>query len=537
MLDRKLNICAFCDRPTWCYDSAKGPMCGGCRVVFFFRKILYRPLGFDLLAWQEAVLRGIFGPADIETGERLVQRAYIEVPKKNGKSFLIGGLPIYNLLMEGVVNPETYGCAAAKEQAGLVYKAAARLVNANPMLRTKLKVLPSTKRIIRRDHGGFYAVLSADGDLQDGIEPSLAVVDELHRWKTARARTLHDVLLAGTISRENPLVVQITSAGDVYESEICWEAHEQARLHLEGTVPQPRFYAAIYSANEERIKTDAHYWETRECRAEANPSHEDHGGFLRDAAIAGMLADLGESSYQRYHLGLWGQKVNRWTPMDAWKKCGVPLRQLVDRECWLGVDLSKTTDLCALLAVFPDPDGTIDVQPWFWLPEDRIPAIERRTHMDIQRWVRMGLITATPGNVVDYGSIRNQIDFCRETFHVQELCYDPWNATDFIQRLIDDGLRCVEIRQGGKTLSAPMKFLMEKILNHQIRHGGHEVLTWNADCLTVKTDTLGNICPAKDKLGREGKRIDGMAALVTALARIIAARPVQSEWASQKVVI
>mgnify|MGYP001617059809 FL=1 len=512
-------------------------MCGACRVCAFFRHLLYRPIGFDLLPWQEQCLRGIYGRADVETGKRTVERVYIEVPKKNGKSFLIGGLPIYNLLMEDVMNPEAYGCAAAKDQAGLVYKAAARLVNANPMLRAKLKVLPSTKRIIRRDHQGFYAVLSADGDLQDGIEPSLAVVDELHRWKTARARTLHDVLLAGTISRHNPLTVQITSAGDVHESEICWEAHEQARLHLDGTVPQEHFFAAIYGANEEKLKADAKYWETRECRVEANPSHEDNGGFLRDEAIRGMLADLGEESYKRYHLGMWGQQVNRWTPIQQWKECGVPTRPTTDRECWLGVDLSKSTDFSAVVAVFPDDDGTYDILPWFWLPDERIPAIEKRTHVDIQRWVRMGLVNTTPGTVVDYGSIEAKIDWCCQNFHVQELCYDPWNASAFIQRLVDKGLLCIEIRQGGKTLSAPMKYLEELILGKRLRHSGHEVLTWHADCLTAKTDSLGNICPAKDRLNRDGKRIDGMAALVTALARIIAARPVQSEWASQKVVI
>ena len=129
---------------------------------------------------------------------------------------MIGGLPLYHLLLEDERNPEAYGAAAAKDQAGLVFKAAAELVAANPELQSRLRVLPSTKRIVRRDGSGFYVVLSADGDLQDGIEPSLAIRDEVHRWKTLRAETLRDVLVKRQISREEPLNIGITTAGAEY---------------------------------------------------------------------------------------------------------------------------------------------------------------------------------------------------------------------------------------------------------------------------------------------------------------------------------
>ena len=105
-----------------------------------------------------------------------------------GKVFLIGGLPHLSPADGKRYNPEAYGAAAAKDQAGLVFKAAAQLVAANPLLQKRLKVLASTKRILRRDGGGLYAVISADGDLQDGIEPSLAIRDEVHRWKTLAGR-------------------------------------------------------------------------------------------------------------------------------------------------------------------------------------------------------------------------------------------------------------------------------------------------------------------------------------------------------------
>lgn len=540
---KSLDICAFCEAPTWCYPTQKGPLCEACRVVRFFRKILFGPLGFTLLKWHEEDLRNIYGRSDPETGLRVVRRAYLERAKKNGKSFFVGGLPIYHLVMDDPEeHPEIYGCAAAKDQAAYVYRAACRLVQNNALLRDKLKILPSTRRILRRDQAGFYAVVSADGDLQDGMEPSLGIIDELHRWKTNKAHTLYDVLTRGTISRQQPLVVEITTAGDVYESPICWREHMYARQILDGSIKSDRFYASIYAADEDKIRSDPDYWKSREARVEANPSHEDLGGFLKDAELAALCKEAQEkpaeeAKYKRYHLGVWGEKADRWTPMGAWQRCAVPLRPLVDRDCWIGVDLSKTTDFCAVVAVFPADDGSLDVLPHFWVPEARIPDIERRTHQDISGWVKRGLVITTAGNVVDYESLRQRISWCRETFRVQELCYDPWNATDFIQRLVDDGLRCIEIRQGGKTLSAPMKWLLEKILNQQIRHAGHEVLTWHADCVTVKTDTNGNICPAKDRLERDGKRIDGMAALVTAAARMILMRPQTSAWMAEKIVI
>ncbi|HEY5481556.1 MAG TPA: terminase large subunit, partial [Verrucomicrobiae bacterium] len=237
MADYRPETCAYCLTDTWCEIRANGkPQCRACKVERFFAEILYPPLGYRLLPWQRKVLRDIYGTVSPEDGRRRYRSAYISVGKKNGKSFLIGGLPLYHLLMEDEQNPEAYGAAAAKDQAGLVFKAAAQLVAANPHLQARLKVLPSTKRILRYDGGGFYAVLSADGDLQDGIEPSLAIRDEVHRWKTLRAETLRDVLVKGQISRVEPLDIGITTAGAEYESQLWWREYQQAKKVLDGSL-------------------------------------------------------------------------------------------------------------------------------------------------------------------------------------------------------------------------------------------------------------------------------------------------------------
>src|SRR5580704_17114547 len=240
--DYRPETCAYCQADRWCEMRSNGkPQCRACKVERFFAEILYPPLGYKLLARQRKVLRDIYGTVSPEDGRRRYRSGYISVGKKNGKSFLIGGLPLYHLLMEDERNPEAYGSAAAKDQAGIVFRAAARLVAANPELQARLRVLPSTKRILRRDGAGFYAVLSADGDLQDGIEPSLAIRDEVHRWKTARAETLNDVISKGQISREEPLDIAITTAGAEYESQMWWREYQYAKQVLDGSLRSDSF--------------------------------------------------------------------------------------------------------------------------------------------------------------------------------------------------------------------------------------------------------------------------------------------------------
>lgn len=529
---KQLEICKQCESPTWCFITDQGPICAACRIENFF-EWLYQPLGYQLLPWGREVLRDLYGAVDVETGKRRYRNAYLELGKKNGKSFLLGGLPIAHLILEAddLDNPKVFGGGAAREQASIIFDATARLIKENRTLQNRLKILPSTKRIIRRDGHGVYTVLSADGGLQDGVEPSLGLIDELHRFKTSKQLTLHQVIHAGTISQPEPLVIEITTAGDQYDSPICWDRHEQARRVLEGTIKSDRFYPRIWAINEKKAQADENYWKTREARVEANPSHEDNGGFLKDEAILSMAEELGEPGYKRYHLNIWGQKAERWMPMDAWIKCGAPTRALIGRKCWLGVDLSKTTDLTSLVFVFPDDDGSLDVLPFFWLPEDKIEDIQRRVHVDLKRWKREGLLECTPGPVIDHDALRAKIDWASEVFQLQEICYDPWNKGKFIQNLANAGYLCVEIRQGAKTLSSPMKWLLEKVLKREVRHGNHEILNWNADCVTVKVDDNGNYSPAKGKLEQDGKRIDGISALLDALFRVqLVAQPVVSVY-------
>jgi phage terminase large subunit-like protein len=525
MVALRLEICSFCDAPTWCRDTVPGakakPICRACDVEKFFENVLYKPIGFSLIGWQREALREVYGTVHAENGRRRYDSAYLEVAKKNGKSFLIGGLPLYHLVREGVVNPKAYGAAAAKDQAGLVFAAAAQLYRKNPMLQQVLKLVESTKRIVRRDGAGYYQVVAADGDVQDGVEPTLTLMDELHRWKTAKARTLYQVLTAGDISVEEPLRWQITTAGDRYESEICWTAHERAQQIIDGRLKSDTFFARVYQCDRKKLAADKEYWRTREARADANPSHEDHGGFLRDDKIASKLEELGEVAYKRLHLNIWNQREEHWMPADAWGKCGQPLRALVGRPCWIGVDLSKNTDFTALVAIYQQEDGSIDIQPTFWIPEEQVHKLERKLRIDLQRWINQGLLRTTPGPAIQFDAIKRQIATIAEAAELREVCYDPRFAWQVISELEADGYTCVEVQQTANKLDAPMQWLMKAVLEGSVRHGSHEVMDWMTQCVSVRVSKDGLIQPDKQYLARDSKRIDGISALLTGLVRVI----------------
>jgi phage terminase large subunit-like protein len=545
----KPETCFYCHVDTWCEMRSKGPMCRACKVERFYSEILYPPLGYKLLDWHRTVLRDLFGTVQPDNGRRQYQRGYISTAKQNGKSFLTGGLPIYHMLMETELNPEAYGAAAAKEQAGIVFKAAAMLVNANPDLRVRLKIIPSTKRIVRRDGGGSYQVLSADGDVQDGIRPSLLIRDEMHRWKNSKAETLYDVTTKGQISRDEPLDLAITTAGTEYESTLWFQEYEVAKRVADGTLDSPGFYSAIWEADKKKIDADSEYWKSREARVAANPSHEDRGGFLRDAAIVremdkALAQPAQRSKYLRYHLNLpVAMQQEPIIDMSKWYQCGgeVDLRtwpeydvdllirkwELLDKPCWVGVDASWTTDFTAVVFGFA-PTPLVDAWtflPFFFVPEERVSELERVCRLPFSNWIERGFITATTGNAIDLRVVKDRIRWGREMFELRDLAFDRCNFRTEAMELADEGINAVEIQQNFMQLGYPTKFILASYLDQKIRHGNNPVYNWHAACLQLQYDRKDNCQPTKPERLKSSKRIDGIAATVTLLSRALVAEP------------
>jgi phage terminase large subunit-like protein len=271
----------------------------------------------------------------------------------------------------------------------------------------------------------------------------------------------------------------------------------------------PAFLPILFEAPTDADWTDEAVWRR------ANPALGDFRSLdeMRAACARAKEIPAQEQAFRRLYLNQWTEQASRWIGLDAWDRCQAPIDRasLRGRRCYVGLDLSTTTDLTAAVAVFPEGESC-DVLAQFFAPADRIAQRTARDRVPYTEWARAGLLTATPGAVVDYEYLRKVILDWDQEFDLQVVAYDPWNATDLINRLEKtDGLTCVKVRQGFATLSAPSKFLEKAILGRQLRHDGHPILRWNIGNMSIETDAAGNIKPSKE-LSTE--RIDGGYALI-----------------------
>lgn len=497
------------------------------RVVRFFERTLRHPKErnspFLLLKWERENLRRVFGNVDA-LGLRIIRRVYLEVAKKNGKTELAAGVGLYMLIADDEPGAEVYAAATTREQAGNVFKVAGAMVNASPILRSKLRVIWSTKTIVKRDDPmSFFKALSADGGAQDGINPHCVIVDELHRWKTARQFELLDVLTKGTVARSQPLVFAITTAGSTEdESPLAWRDHEYTKSIEAGDFVDHSFYGKIYAAEDSDNFQDPAVW------AKANPSLETLGGFLKLKALQAecdkaVNQPSRQAAFKRYHLGIWSSEETEWMTRSTWAQNAGERRSLVERPCYLGLDLSSVIDLTSLVVLFPDlTDGTYDVLPFFWMAKERIRERELADRVPYGTWAKEGALEETPGDVIDLRTIKKKIAWCAEVFNVQELAFDPAHANQLAIEIGEElSMKCVPIPQRFTHLSEPSKTLMSLALQKKLRHENHPILRWNMNCVRMKGDQYDNIRPIKPMRNKSSKRIDGAVALINALARAV----------------
>lgn len=467
---------------------------------------------------------------------------YIELPKKGGKTEWVAGVILLALMLDKNPGCQVYGAAASQRQAGNVFRAACKMVEQAPVLRSRLRILRSTNRIIKKsDPESFYAAVAGDGDLSDGVNPAVFVADEVHRWRARKHIENWDVLSKGGITRRQTLTIGITTAGVQNESPLAWRMHEKTRRIREGVIEDAAFYGRIYGADPKDDWTDEATW------IKANPSLIENGGFLPLAKIRAeyesTLSDPeGQVSFRRYFLNMWDQKEDRAVAVADWDACvgdwqSVGLRgkapedevrpmahdhlaHFIGRKCWAGVDLSMTTDLSAVTFVFPREDGGYDFLPFAWMPDLNIRKREVRDGMPFQEWARLGFLELCEGAYIDYREIRKRLIWGAQMFNLQEICWDPMNSREISASMSDEGYTCIEVIQGYNKLSEPSKKFLALIQAKKISHGGHPVLRWNVSCLSTKrrNDELMFDKPERSK---NSTRIDTVAAAMNAISRAI----------------
>lgn len=481
---------------------------------------------FILLPWQwDELIKPLFGTINTD-GFRQYRTAYCEIPKKSGKSELCGAVGLYMLTNDKEDGAEVFLAAADREQAGIVYQAAATMVSNNPELSKHIKRLDSRKRLIYQKKNSFLQVLSSESYTKHGLSPSCVIVDEIHAHPNGE---LYEILTSGTdYARRQQVVLVITTAGIYDKNSIWWKLRTRAQQVKAGIIEDPRFLPVLYIADPEKDDpTDEALWKRvnpsigqifsldkiRQDYEEAKNDPQDYQNFLR------------------FRLNIPIKSLSRWMPMDKWDRCAdeMDASTLTGRICYGGLDLASKIDLAAFVLVFPpiEDGGLWDVIARFYCPEDGILKRSRVDKVNYHIWEKQGFITSTPGNVIDYDFITKDIFQAAKDFDLREIGYDSWNAqataTDIMNELNgnndENGFQMVEMRQGAKTFNEPMKDLLVKVMSEQIRHGGHPVLRWNADNLVVRKDANGNMAPDKEKAV---DKIDGMVALCMAWGRAMA---------------
>lgn len=486
------------------------------RVLRFF-SFLHHSKGefagrpFVLSPWEQFVVYSLYGWRRKKDGLRRYKTAYLEVARKNGKSTFAAGNGLYLLDGDGEPGAEIYVVATKREQAKIVFSEAQRMVRSSPELKQFITVNSSNMFVL--DRASKFEPLGSDKDTLDGLNVHGAIIDELHAHKS---RDVYDLIDTATGARRQPLLFSITTAG-VNQNGICREKHNHTEKILQGVIPDDEFFGMIFTLDSGDDWQDELNWVKPNPNLGVSVKVDD----LRKKARYAMSSPAALNPFLRLHMNVWTSAESVWISPDKWNVTAgeVDAAGLAGSECYGGLDLSTTTDISAMTLTFPQPDGSYKNLYEFWVPKDRIEARVRRDRVPYDVWVRDGLIHATDGPVIDYDFIEHRILELARRYRIRELAYDPYNATEITNHLIDHGIEMVKFQQGFLSISPAAKQLEILIMSQKYHHGGNPVMNWMMSNVVIRQDPAGNIKLDKEK-SRE--KIDGPVSAVMAIGRATA---------------
>lgn len=469
---------------------------------------------FILMPWQQDFIETLYETLT-PAGLRQYRQALLFVPRKNGKTSLAAALALYHLVADGKPGSEVYLAAGSRDQAGICFNQARDFVRSNPTLNKRLRIIEYKKEIHDDQSSSILKALAADGGKIHGLNPSVVIADELHVWQGKTGREMWEALITAFGSREEPLLLSISTAGHDRNS-LFWELYQQAKRVQEDPVYDPAFLPWLYEID---LGAD---WQDPATWARVNPALGTFRSLEDMATLAARARDSAslENSFRRLYLNQWTQAESVWIPPHRWDACKaiVDPEALQGRMCYGGLDLSATTDLSAFVLVFPDDSDPCNytVLPYFWLPEARTSDSAKQDAVDYRAWARSGHLTLQPGEVLDQRLIKRDIQHLADRYRIKEIAFDRWNAFQLAVELGEEGATMVSTGMGYASMSTPSKTLEEWVLSGRLLHTGDPVLTWNMANVTIEQDAAGNIKPSKAK---SKDRIDGVVALTLAISR------------------
>jgi phage terminase large subunit-like protein len=479
------------------------------KPIYTDGRLLYAKLNME--DWQVFKTINLFGWVHIETGLRRFRRAYEEVARKNAKSTWAAAVLLLLLAADHEAGAQVYSAATTGEQAREVFDVARNMADREPEFKARYGVTVGKHDITIPSTASGAKPLNAEGSTLDGLNIHGAVVDELHAHKT---RALFDVLDSATGARSQPLILMITTAGSD-RSGICYEQRGYTIKVLERTLVDESWFGIIFTLDDGDLWHDPAVWRKSNPNYGVSVKADDMEAACRKA----LNTPSAQGNFLTKRMNVWVNADSAWMDMQAWDRCAdrtLTLDQVKHLPCVAGLDLASKVDVAAKVRIFRDEaaDRYLLI-PTFWLPER---AIEQGRNSQYDGWRRAGHLQVTDGEVIDFDLIEDEIRADAATLDLTECACDPWQATQLISHMLEEGAPMVEYRQTVQTMSEPMKALEAAVLSGKLVHDGNPMMTWMVSNVVCHRDVKDNIYPRKE---REENKIDGVVAAIMALGRTI----------------
>lgn len=458
---------------------------------------------FKLEPWQQFIIANLFGFYWKKDNTRRFTSSYIEVARKNGKTAFAAALCLYALIADGEEGAEVLLAANSKEQAKIAFDMCSTF--AKQLDPKERRLLPFRADIKFNSTNSILKVLAADDSKLDGFNGSFGLIDEYHAAKTSRVR---DVIKSSMGMRENPHLCTITTAG-FDKTSPCYQMRTVAIEVLNGIKKDDSQFIAIYSLDEGDDWQNKKNW----IKCSPNLGITVFPKYMKEQIQQAKNNSSDEVGVKTKNLNIWCDTYECWIPEHYIIKQTqkINLEQFKDMTCFVGVDLSMTSDLTCTCFMVPT-DGKFYFKLHYYLPES---ALTENINKELYKeWYRSGFLTITPGNVTDYDYITKDILEVSETIMIEKIFYDKWNATSWAIDCTQRGLPLEPFGQNLGNFNAPTKEMERLILSGEAYIDNNDINRYCFRNVSLKFDANGNCKPDKSDLK---KKIDGVIAMLEAL--------------------
>ena len=463
---------------------------------------------FILEPWEDFIICNIFCLYRVDTRRRKYKTAHISVSRKNGKTTLAAALGLFSLIADGEPASSVIMAANSREQAHIDFDAASAFARQLDPRKKSLKVLRN--EIVFQKNNASLKVISADASTGDGLNPSMVILDELHEAVDSK---LFDVLRSGQGFREQPLMLSITTAG-FRIGGFCNQYEDYCKEILMGQKVDDTLFALLYTLDDGDDWTD----ESNFIKSNPNLGVTVKRDWLCEQVNQAKNSPTLEVGVKTKNLNVWCSSSTTWIPEQYIRKSlmDVDLTEFKNKNnylVYLGFDLAAISDLTALSIMFVDPDTEeYFFKTWYYLPKS---ALDGKYNSELYKmWSSKGFLTLTDSETTDYNYIQNQIVYLYETFDVQGVFFDSWNAQMLVNNLTNLGLPMTAYSQSIGNFNKPTKEMERLVLSDKVRFDNNPITRFCFDNVELKVDLNGNSKPVGD---HNAKKIDGVISMLNAL--------------------